>query len=396
MSILNVVGEVDGQRIYKHVMKLEGAKHPIASPQKLNQAADYILSELKQYGLATSEQKFKVPGFDGTFWNVEGLIKGGDGSELLIGSHYDTVENSPGANDNASGVAVMLEAARLLSKREDIHNVCFVSFTLEEGNPAFALKSREATKRLGLRDENDRYTSLEAHNLMRKFWQAYRKYWATGNNPSEAIAKAKAELETNMSEAMVRYVEEMQAVYEGISATSWPGKTGCMGSSFWVEEALKARRKVSGMLCLETIGYTSDQEGSQHLPRGMKPEMYQTSKAVSPNVGNFLAIMGDVNSGRLIQQFFAQSQHGQIDLPCASLQVPFRFEQIAMGMGDLLRSDHAPFWRQGIPALFLTDTADFRYPYYHTPADTIDKLDFDFITKTCKATIATTISLTSC
>jgi len=395
MSIPDVVGQVDGERIYKHVMRLEGVKHPIASPQKLNEAADYILSELKRYGLATNEQKFKAPRFDATFRNVEGLIKGEEGPELLIGSHYDTVENSPGANDNASGVAVMLEAARLLSKQEGIHNVRFVSFTLEEGNPAFALKSREAARRLGLRDASDRYTSLEAHNLMRKFWQTYRKYWAMGNNPSEAIAKAKAELETNMSEAMIKYAEEMQAMYEGISTTSWPGKTGCMGSSYWVEEALKTKRKVSGMLCLETIGYTSDQEGSQHLPPGMKPEMYQTSIAVSPNVGNFLAIIGDANSGQLIKQFSAQSQHGQIDLPYASLQVPFRFEQIAKGMGDLIRTDHASFWRQGIPALFLTDTANFRYPYYHTPADTIDKLDFDFITKTCKATIATTISLTN-
>ena len=64
-------------------------------------------------------------------------------------------------------------------------------------------------------------------------------------------------------------------------------------------------------------------------------------------------------------------------------------------MGDLLRSDHAPFWRQGIPALFITDTADFRYAYYHTPADTIDKLDFSLMTKICKATIATALNLTS-
>jgi len=58
---------------------------------------------------------------------------------------------------------------------------------------------------------------------------------------------------------------------------------------------------------------------------------------------------------------------------------------------DLLRSDHAPFWREGIPGLMVTDTANFRYPFYHTQADTIDKLDFNFMTKACKATIATAI-----
>jgi Zn-dependent M28 family amino/carboxypeptidase len=66
---------------------------------------------------------------------------------------------------------------------------------------------------------------------------------------------------------------------------------------------------------------------------------------------------------------------------------------MASGMRDLLRSDHAPFWRQGIPGLFLTDTADFRYPHYHTPADTIDKVDFNFLTKICKAIVATATSL---
>jgi len=46
-----------------------------------------------------------------------------------------------------------------------------------------------------------------------------------------------------------------------------------------------------------------------------------------------------------------------------------------------------------MPALFMTDTADFRYSYYHTEADTIDKLDFSFITKVCKATVTTVMHL---
>jgi hypothetical protein len=39
-------------------------------------------------------------------------------------------------------------------------------------------------------------------------------------------------------------------------------------------------------------------------------------------------------------------------------------------------SDHASFWRHGYPAIMITDTALFRYPYYHTPQDTADKLDY--------------------
>jgi len=62
-------------------------------------------------------------------------------------------------------------------------------------------------------------------------------------------------------------------------------------------------------------------------------------------------------------------------------------------MGDPLRADHAPFWRAGIPALFSTDSGEFRTKYYHRPSDTIDTLDFEFITKICQATIATTIEL---
>ena len=44
---------------------------------------------------------------------------------------------------------------------------------------------------------------------------------------------------------------------------------------------------------------------------------------------------------------------------------------------DLLRSDHAPFWFKGIPAIMITDTALYRYPHYHRPTDTPEKLDYD-------------------
>jgi hypothetical protein len=352
-------------------------------------------------------------------------VKTEDGPELLVVSHYDTVEDCPGANDNTSAVAVMLEAARVLASQERIPNVRFISFTLEEENPAFVSRTRAASHRLGLTNTNHRCTSFQVREMMRNFRRLQRKYWTLSGSPADALAKAKTQLKTKLGAPMLQYVEQLEALYKGITATSWPGKTAIIGSSFWIEQALHAKRTVLGVLCLDTIGYTSQQGHSQHFPAGMSarslkmletlrslripyrllkpflppgiiPEMIQTYKAANPNVGNFLLIVGDANSGKLAKSFFAQCRLSSVDLPCVSFQIPLRYEQIATGMSFFLRSDHAPFWRQGVPALLLTDTAEYRYPYYHTPADTIDKLDFGFMTKTCKAIVATAINLASC
>jgi hypothetical protein len=393
LEIADVLDQVDGERIYQHVLQLQGTRHPIDSPQRLSDAADYICSEFKRSGLHSGEQVFRVPGFDGVFRNAEGVIEHADGAELLVVAHYDTVEESPGANDNASGVAVMLEAARVLAQQRVI-SVRFVGFTLEELNPAYALKSRQMAQSFGLKNAQNHYTSLQTHNTMKNVFELQRKYWTAGKGASDALAAARMELGAQMNEAEVAYVKQLERMYEEITPTSWPGKTATLGSSFWVDEAVRTNKNVAGALCFDTVGYSSDKEHSQRFPPGMKPEMFQTHEINNAAMGNFLAVVGDVNSGELIQSFSAQSALDSVKLPCAALRVPLRYEQIAGGMGDLLRSDHAPFWRQGIPAIFMTDTADFRYPYYHTQADTIDKLDFTFITKTCKATVATAVKLT--
>jgi hypothetical protein len=50
----------------------------------------------------------------------------------------------------------------------------------------------------------------------------------------------------------------------------------------------------------------------------------------------------------------------------------------------VFRSDHAPFWAEGIPALMETDTAEFRNPNYHKPTDTPDTLDYRFMTEVAR------------
>jgi acetylornithine deacetylase/succinyl-diaminopimelate desuccinylase-like protein len=116
LKIADVLGQVDGERIYQHVLRIHGARHPIDASEKLNETADYIHLEFERYGLVSCDQTFTVPGFEGSFRNLEAAGNNKDEPELLVVAHYDTVENCPGANDNGSGVAVMLEAARVLAR----------------------------------------------------------------------------------------------------------------------------------------------------------------------------------------------------------------------------------------------------------------------------------------
>lgn len=64
------------------------------------------------------------------------------------------------------------------------------------------------------------------------------------------------------------------------------------------------------------------------------------------------------------------------ELGIETLVVPGKGEVIR----DVRRSDHVPFWEAGIPAVMVTDTADFRNPHYHKATDTLDTLDLDFLT----------------
>jgi len=395
MSIAGIIASVDAEMIYRHILRLEGPKNPIDTPERLNEAADYILSELKEYGLEAKEQTFRVEGFDAPFRNIEGATGEPSGPELLIVSHYDTVRDCPGADDNASGVAVMLEAARVLSRQEGVRNIRFVSFTLEENNPALLLKRRRVAQSLGLVDEHQRYVSMHANDMMKKIDDMWSEGWDLGKDIDTIFSEAYERLGPELNEGERECVQRLGELYKGISAVSSPGKTGLVGSNFWVEQAVRNKRQLLGTVCLDAVGYISKKDHSQTLPRGMDASMFETHNVKSIFVGDFLACIGDAKSGRLVESFCNQCRTEAISLPYACLLVPFSYEEIAQRMSNLIRSDHAPFWRAGIPALFLTDSAEYRNPYYHTQADTIEKLDFDFLAKICKAISGMAIDLPS-
>jgi Zn-dependent M28 family amino/carboxypeptidase len=99
---------------------------------RLDRTVQYISGEFTAFGYQVSHQSFKFAG--NTYQNVIAELKGRMSPEkvLVVGAHYDTVRTTPGADDNASGVAGLLGLAKLLAGKPQDSTVRFVAFALEE------------------------------------------------------------------------------------------------------------------------------------------------------------------------------------------------------------------------------------------------------------------------
>jgi hypothetical protein len=116
-----------------------------------------------------------------------------------------------------------------------------------------------------------------------------------------------------------------------------------MGSMVYAKRCHKRREDIFAMLSLETIGYYSEQPGSQHYPFPVG--------FFYPSTGNFVAFVSNLPSRWLVRKVVAS----------------FRRQ--------------VQFWRMGYPALMVTDTAPFRYPYYHTEQDTPDRIVYEHLSR---------------
>lgn len=104
-------------------------------PDSLDRAGDYVTNQFRNFGYAPEEIRFG----DDRFRNIQATLPGTDRADeiLVVGAHYDSAANgTPGADDNASGVAVMLEIARALAGTDLRRTVRFIAFANEE-NPWF-------------------------------------------------------------------------------------------------------------------------------------------------------------------------------------------------------------------------------------------------------------------
>ena len=119
-------------RLERDVRRLAVPRHPDTSPEALRAAEDLVALELGAAGLRVERQLFTSNGCE--FHNVIGTLDGTDPGRplVVVGAHFDSAPYTPGADDNASAVAAMLEVARMLRGRRPAASVEFVGYNLEE------------------------------------------------------------------------------------------------------------------------------------------------------------------------------------------------------------------------------------------------------------------------
>ena len=124
---------VDPRQLRQTLEVIVGERSPFTSLRHLTAVESFVEKELGSYGLKVESDYFSYRGKP--FRNLighQGDLRGG--SLIVLGAHFDSVQGTPGADDNASGVAVLLEAARLLARAKLRSQVIFCAFNLEELN----------------------------------------------------------------------------------------------------------------------------------------------------------------------------------------------------------------------------------------------------------------------
>ncbi len=142
-------------------------------------------------------------------------------------------------------------------------------------------------------------------------------------------------------------------------------QTDEMGSLVYAKNCRAEGDNIVAMLCLESIGYYTDEPNSQKYPFPFN--------LVYPSVGNFIGFVGNLSSRRLLHTAVASFRE-KCQFPSEAGAVPEMVPGVSW-------SDQWSFWQQGYPAIMITDTAPFRYPHYHEPEDTPDKIIYDHLVR---------------
>ena len=150
---------------------------------------------------------------------------------------------------------------------------------------------------------------------------------------------------------IVFFANEEQPYYAG------PG----MGSLQHAQGCQKRGEQLRAMLSLETMGYYSDEPGSQKYPAPLS--------LVYPDRGNFIAFVGDLGSRSLLREVIGRFR--------THARIPSEGGALPASLPGVGWSDHWSFWQAGYPAIMVTDTALFRDPTYHRSSDIAANLDYE-------------------
>ena len=169
----------------------------------------------------------------------------------------------------------------------------------------------------------------------------------------------------------------------------WDGEEdGLLGSEAFVAAAVAAKDQIVVDFNFDMIGYTAKDPGSQRVPPGFEavfPELYATLEARG-FTGDFIAVVVSSLTHEYALTFAAAAK--RVALAAEVIEIPQGAENTAL-FDDLRRSDHAAFWQAGFPALFITDTGEFRNDHYHCMKgpDEVEDLDLAFAVGVTRATV---------
>ncbi len=219
---------------------------------------------------------------------------------VVVSAHYDSVANCAGADDNGTGVAATLEAARVL-----------------------ALEPHARTLVVACWDEEER---------------------------------------------------------------------GLVGSSAYVAREKAAGAQIVLALVFEMIGYRSTEPSSQKTDPSLEAVFPDAGAQISGNDyrGDFALVVNDESATKAVEDLQATAKSVGLPVVNISLLAPLK-----TALDALRRSDHAPFWDADYPALFITDTADFRNPHYHclrSMPDVLADIDYEFAVMNVKVVVGAAVA----